>query len=304
MQFQRSVYKLVDVQRFQIPINDDLGLSALSFGAQDANVAMVFLHAVGMNAQAYSQLFEPVLEHRVIAIDIRGHGKSNLPTDDYNRAKWPALAEDIITACDELNLKAIVFAGHSMGATLSLLIAEKRPDLVKELLLIEPVILPRYFNILAHIPILTLLSYTNSYVRKALARQDQFQSTDEALKLWRKRTLFKSWQDGFLENYAKGGLKTENGSVKLSCSPKWEVACFRQMQYWPRRALKRAQCPITILHASTRSTFSMGAQKLISKKLPEIEVIKIADTGHFLPMEKPEVIKQSIDSRLAKSDLG
>lgn len=71
-------------------------------------------------------------KHRVIALDQRGHGFSDKPTSDYSRQ---AFVNDVIAVIEFLNLREVTVIGHSLGALNAWVLAARRPDLVKALIL-------------------------------------------------------------------------------------------------------------------------------------------------------------------------
>ena len=55
-------------------------MAAYDLGPADRAVDVVFSHANGFNARTYLSILGPVAaRRRVLAIDLRGHGRSNLP---------------------------------------------------------------------------------------------------------------------------------------------------------------------------------------------------------------------------------
>ncbi|PCC98169.1 alpha/beta fold hydrolase [Halopseudomonas pelagia] len=60
--------------------------------------------------------------HRVIALDARGHGRSDKPQDAeaYGESR---MARDVSCLIDELRLEEVDLVGYSMGATVALLVA-------------------------------------------------------------------------------------------------------------------------------------------------------------------------------------
>jgi pimeloyl-ACP methyl ester carboxylesterase len=75
-------------------------------------------------------------DHRCIALDNRGHGRST-PTP---RAYSPRLfAEDAARLVEQLSLDRPIVVGHSMGTIIASVLAVERPDLVGALVLIDPV---------------------------------------------------------------------------------------------------------------------------------------------------------------------
>ncbi len=75
--------------------------------------------------------------HPIIYMDIRGHGKSDIPNkrEGYH---LDLIVEDIILILNELSLKRkIVLIGHSMGGMVSLLFASKHQKLLEKLVLLD-----------------------------------------------------------------------------------------------------------------------------------------------------------------------
>jgi len=76
--------------------------------------------------------------HRVVAIDLRGHGDSDAPRQRYT---IEALADDVGWICDQLDLERAVVVGHSLGGLVGLELAAARPDLIGGAVLIDSVLL-------------------------------------------------------------------------------------------------------------------------------------------------------------------
>lgn len=77
--------------------------------------------------------------HRVVAVDLRGHGQSDKPQQDYTVAGF---AEDLAWLCGQLGLEKPVVVGHSMGGNVALELAARYPDLPTAIVLIDSAIVP------------------------------------------------------------------------------------------------------------------------------------------------------------------
>src|ERR1700742_937636 len=105
--------------------------------------ALLFSHATGFNAQTYRSLLQPLSERlHIYATDARGHGFTSLPATPGAAEGWTIYRDDMVRFLDGLDGRPMILAGHSMGATTSVLAALHRPDLVRALVLIEPVFAP------------------------------------------------------------------------------------------------------------------------------------------------------------------
>jgi pimeloyl-ACP methyl ester carboxylesterase len=90
--------------------------------------ALVLLHGANLAAEVWSyQLRDLSSAHRVIALDLRGHGRSSAGGDDVTIS---AMAADVAEVLERLELERAVLAGHSMGGMVSLRLARSHPELV------------------------------------------------------------------------------------------------------------------------------------------------------------------------------
>lgn len=111
---------------------------ALSFDDNGANGSpFVFVHGWCCNRS----FFEPQAthfgaSHRVIAVDLRGHGQSDAAADgDYS---VEAFAGDIAALLGSLGLGPAVVVGHSLGGVITTALAASHPDLVAAAVLVDP----------------------------------------------------------------------------------------------------------------------------------------------------------------------
>jgi pimeloyl-ACP methyl ester carboxylesterase len=77
--------------------------------------------------------------HRVVSVDLRGHGASDAPRQEYTVARF---ADDLGFLCDRLDLHEAVVVGHSMGGNIALELAARRPDLTAAVAIIDSVAFP------------------------------------------------------------------------------------------------------------------------------------------------------------------
>lgn len=104
---------------------DDGGTSGLP-------VLLVHSYA-GSTAHWKAQLAHLRRRRRALAMDLRGHGRSDAPSSgDYT---VPTLAEDIAAVADALELKRFVLVGHSMGGAAAAAYAGAHPGQVAGLVL-------------------------------------------------------------------------------------------------------------------------------------------------------------------------
>jgi pimeloyl-ACP methyl ester carboxylesterase len=89
-------------------------------------------------------IFTPQIRHfsktrRVVPVNLRGHGASDAPEQEYTMAGF---ADDIAWQCREIGLENPVVIGHSLGGAVALELCGRYPDLAAGLVMIDSIILP------------------------------------------------------------------------------------------------------------------------------------------------------------------
>ena len=114
------------------------GSGALSFRAQGGGAAVVFLHGVGLNKDAWRKQEDFFsVRRKTIACDLPGHGQSP-PPSPVN----PALSDysaPVAELMDQLGLRQADIAGHSFGGLVALDFALRFPKRVRRLVVLNGV---------------------------------------------------------------------------------------------------------------------------------------------------------------------
>ncbi len=273
-------------------------MAGLWFGAEKATPDIVFLHATGFNAHTYRTLLAPLGERfSVLALDARGHGRTTLPAKTLGYTSWRRHRDDLIAVLEHFKAP-VTLAGHSMGATVSLLTAGKRTDLVAGLALIEPVILPASMYASAQLPLAPLVQrWTTPLPRGALKRRAHFDSREQAVESFTGRGVFKTFPPEVIADYVADGLVEDpRGGFKLACAPKFEAATYCAQRNDPWEALRKVTDPLVLLRAEHNSTIGeAGAHRVVAIK-PDARVAMVEGAGHMLPMERPDRVRAAIES--------
>lgn len=286
------------MRRFRVELKDG-ETSGIAFGDPVRPIDVLFLHATGFNAITYESILEPLgTRMHAAAVDLRGHGRSRLPAHPRRMKSWNRFRDDVIQLLDKTAPDGAVLGGHSMGATVALLVAAKRPDLARGLVLVDPVLLPRPLYTVYNIPLVNMLIGKSAMAKGALRRRNIFGSPAEAAEQLRGRGAFKTWRSPFLDDYVVDGvLRQDDGRHALSCTPEWEAATFSAHRYRPWRALRKLRkkrIPIIVLQADKESTSGADVDQRVHNIRPDAAVTRVPGTTHFIPMERPYVVRDAL----------
>ena len=95
---------------------------------------IVLIHGLGLDRMIWLEMAEQYLQdHRVLLMDIRGHGESDAPEGIYTMS---LLADDLAALLEILGIGKAVVCGHSMGGYITLAFAAQYPDRIAGLGLI------------------------------------------------------------------------------------------------------------------------------------------------------------------------
>jgi len=281
-------------------------MAGLAFGAEKPTPDIVFLHATGFNARTYRVVLEPLAERfYVIALDARGHGCTQLPAKTFGYASWRRHRDDLIAVLERFSAP-VTLAGHSMGATVSLLAAGKRTDLVCGLALLEPVILPAAAYALAQLPLAPLLMrHTRALARGAARRRDRFESREAAVAAFTGRGVFKPFPPEAVADYVADGLVEDGtGGFRLACLPAYEAATYYAQRHDPWEALRRVTDPLVLLRAQRNSTIPEAVAHRLAAIKHDARIATVEGAGHMLPLERPDRARSAIESAALMAKAG
>jgi pimeloyl-ACP methyl ester carboxylesterase len=245
-----------------------------------------------MNAQLYAGLLAPLSgQFAIMASDARGHGFTGLPNDPDALTSWDQFAEDLLRLIDRIDAGTRwLLAGHSMGAAVSLLAAAARPDRVAGLVLVDPAMLP--------FPVAAMVrsgeAIPNPMADQAARRRGRFHGRMEARAAYHGRGVFRTWSDADLDAYLDGGLIETADGVELACAPAYEAATFRAVSPRIEPALAQIICPFVLLAGEQGSTVRDEELAAFAAHPSCLQAARVPGTTHFLPLERPDLVRAAI----------
>ena len=238
----------------------DVSLHYTDAGAGDP--ALLFIHGWSSSARHWApQARHFRRRHRVLRIDLRGHGRSPAPDLPVSGYSIPRHAEDLAVLLAELGLAGVVAVGHSSGGWVALELAARFPDLVRAVVVVDSGFDPPVpAEELEGHPILRHL------------RKGPF--AEQIARSYR----------GMFRDFSDPALRERTAAEAARTPPLASERTVRANLRTDRAALARAVCqPVLCVYASNTPRSAREIRDL----MPHAQFAQVVGAGHFLQLEVP-----------------
>jgi len=256
------------------------------------HVELLFAHATGFCGACWRPVRSGLGVFASSIFDFRGHGSSH---SDRDRRSWWEMAQDVLAVAGRISAAnqdppALVGIGHSMGGAAVVMAELLNPGTFAAFVLVEPIIYgPPYVRDPNH-PLVGL----------ALKRRDTFESRDAVRAAYGEKPPFSTWHPAALDGYVSGGFVDQGQAMRLACRPHSEAEVFTAAGIhaaWER--LSEVNVPTTILYGADTDTYQPGHGEALAGRFQHASALPVEGTGHFLPMERPEVVVRAVFDQVA-----
>ncbi len=271
----------------------------IDYGSNGATLH--FLHANGYPPGCYQPLLERfAAKHQTFGMLLRPLWQDSKPEEIQN---WKPFSEDLIQLLDERKLDSVIGVGHSIGAIVTLRAALKEPNRFRALVLLDPVLFPRYYMAEWNLVRLAGLGYqVHPLINGTLKRRREFDDLEKIFAGYRRREIFRFFSDENLRAFIKGMTKPKaSGGFELAYSPDWEARIYytgiwNDWDLW--NGLSRLEIPTLIIRGAETDTFWESTARSVEKKNRKIKIVSLEKSTHLLPLEKPNEVFEITESFL------
>lgn len=205
--------------------------------------------------------------HRVVVVDLRGHGESDKPRQNYT---MEGFADDLAWLCEQLAVRRPVVVGHSMGGVISLALAARYPALAAAIVMID---------------------VRTDLIADPAARRAEMVQTVAAL--WGSH-----YQDEMRRLISALFVPTDNPDRRtriegeMMAAPQHVVAsCFQHLVDFDRAAAAAA-CRVPVLYI--QSDLPRPELGRFQELCPQLMIGRTVGAGHFNQLEVPDQVNAMI----------
>jgi len=228
--------------------------------------ALVFVHCGGCNRNFWeNQVAEFSKTHRVVTIDLPGHGESG-----SGRKSWSieSYSDDVKTVVTKLDLKRVVLVGSSMGGPIIVETAKRMPE-----------------RVVGIVPVDTLQN-----VEQKLP-PEQVDAVIKQLQADYKAAMTGLLNQFFFSANTPEAVKTRVINEVVSREPEAALAILKGIiSYDPAPALREVKVPIKAINSDLNPT----KVEVNRKYAPQFDAVIIKGTGHYPMLEDPTRFNQML----------
>jgi len=271
----------------------------------DGPPCALLLHATSFCADVWAPVWAAAREAGgaglgAVAVDVRGHGRSEAPASPEAYG-WGRLVDDAIAVAEAVGEGApLVLAGHSSGATAALVAAARRPDLVRGVFAVEPVLWPAA----PASPEEDSFPGSRALAARARKRRHAFPNRHEARLFLEARFPYAGFAPAALEAFLAGGLARGPAGATLRCRPEVEAALYEGAASLDLGPLWRGlRVPLRLVLAEHGATHP-GALARLEAAAPLAVRERVPGTTHFAALEDPVRVGRALGAFLAELGAG
>jgi len=256
------------------------GLSVAVSDSGGEGPPVVLLHGLACGERMWFHQIRALRRRfRVIAYDLRGHGRTTAPpaATDYSAAH---LARDLVGLLDTLKIKRAALVGFSMGGAPALALAASQPERVSHLVL-----------------------------------SDVGAGADEPLKIeWMTRRWLTLIRQGDIDELVADMLRCEFYKVYARSSPRHRAHMAALIRATPidglrftlseilakRKSLFRLDAVLasirvpTLVLAGQHDYICLKSARLLAHHIPNAKLQFIAGSSHMVPLEQPAAFSAAL----------
>lgn len=232
---------------------------------------VLLIHGLGSSTRDWEyQIPELARHYRVIALDVRGHGRSDKPRERYS---IKGFADDVAALIEHLTLPPVHLVGISMGGMIGFQLGVDRPELLKSLCIV---------NSGPEVKAKSARDYIEIAKRWSLSRLLSLDTIAKALgKLLFPKPEQAELRQKILQRWPQNDKRAYLASLDAIIG--WGV----------RERLARISCPTLVITAD-RDYTPVAQKQAYVDEMPNARLLVIEDSRHATPLDQPDHFNSSL----------
>jgi len=236
-------------------------------------VPVVLLHGIGGNHTVWNTVIpELATQFRVLAPDLRGHGRTPAPAD--SQYTFAEMCGDVLHFLDVQGIGDAHIVGLSGGAFLALRLTLDHPDRVRSLTMISGA------------------AYTDGHTRSVAERWAETYA-NEGPDRFALRMLKDLYYPDWIEAHMDFADEVRDQVPRQDYGPavRWAVS---MASFDERKRIALVARPTLIVQGMNDAVVDASHARILRQSIPGAQIRILAETGHLAPVERPKEVAEAI----------
>jgi pimeloyl-ACP methyl ester carboxylesterase len=231
---------------------------------------VVLIHGWSCNLTFWDAQIDPLAaKHRVIAIDLPGHGKSDAPAVAYTPQR---MADGVATVLQQERVSDPVLVGHSMGALVARYVVDRVPR-TRAIVLVDS---------------RSVLGSIDATERRRVAQSLRASNSDAAM-----RALL----DRFFTAATPSDVRTTVVAAMMATPRAVAASAYEEMAIDSRWTVSPLKVPTLAIYGQFAGD---DTEYALRRVFATLEYVRWQGVGHFLMMERPADFNDAVSAFLAR----
>ena len=291
-----------ELRRIALPTGVELNVA---IAGDPANPPIVLLHGFPESHRTWrNQIPALARDHYVIAPDQRGFGHSSKPEGVENYTPDKPVG-DLLALADHLGIGVFTLVGHDWGGAIAWMAALQNPQRIARLIIVNaphPLVFQRslFDDPAQRDASQYMTAFRNPDFEKFVERIGLETFFDQNFAKYTDAALLEPEKPAYLAEWSPPGALTAmlnwyRGSAVLVPAP----GETPERPTWLDAPFPPVTQPTLVIWAMKDTALLPVQLDELPGYVPDLTVVKIANAGHFVPWEKPELVTEAILEWLA-----